>query len=154
LLAKMERGALSMVLLGLFVLFIAQFFVGMAQNLLVTLPMTTFPQNNNAYPEALSYIIVGGDWVLTTHFLIDIGIIALAFATLVLVIHKNNAYRVLSIVGLVSVLFAFVSGLRFAASNFTADLISYQMASGFVLGFIINFVMAMLLYRDIAAKTG
>jgi hypothetical protein len=40
----MERGALSTSLLVLFVLFTIQFFVGMAQNLLVALPMTSFPQ--------------------------------------------------------------------------------------------------------------
>jgi hypothetical protein len=47
----MERGALSISLLLLFVLFTIQFFVGMAQNLLVVLPMTSFPQNNSHFSK-------------------------------------------------------------------------------------------------------
>lgn len=107
---KMERGALSTTLLALFALFTAQFFVGMAQNLLVAIPMTMFPQNNSSFANALSYIITGGNLILTSHFIIDIGIIAVGAVNLALVIHKNNVYRVLSIAGFVSVLFAFVSG--------------------------------------------
>jgi len=146
----MERSALSTSLLLLFVLFVVQFFLGMAQNLLVMLPMTTFPQNNGSYLNALSYLITGGNLVLTSHFIIDIGIIAVGIVNLALVIHKSNVYRVLSIASFVSVLFAFVSGLRFAAANFSVDPISFQMATGFILGFILYFVMAMLMYRDIA----
>jgi len=110
LVTKMERGALSTTLLALFALFTAQFFVGMAQNLLVAIPMTMFPQNNSSFANALSYIITGGNLILTSHFIIDIGIIAVGAVNLALVIHKNNVYRVLSIAGFVSVLFAFVSG--------------------------------------------
>lgn len=151
---KMERGALSTTLLALFALFTAQFFVGMAQNLLVAIPMTMFPQNNSSFANALSYIITGGNLILTSHFIIDIGIIAVGAVNLALVIHKNNVYRVLSIAGIVSVLFAFVSGVRFVASNFNFDAISFQMATGFILGFILYFVMAMLMYRDIAVHVG
>jgi hypothetical protein len=150
----MERGALSTTLLALFALFTAQFFVGMAQNLLVAIPMTMFPQNNSSFANALSYIITGGNLILTSHFIIDIGIIAVGAVNLALVIHKNNVYRVLSIAGIVSVLFAFVSGVRFVASNFNFDAISFQMATGFILGFILYFVMAMLMYRDIAVHVG
>ena len=71
-----------------------------------------------------------------------------------LVVHKSNDYRVLSIAGLVSVLFAFVSGVRFAASNFNIDAISFQMATGFIWGFILYFVMAMLMYSDVAVQVG
>jgi hypothetical protein len=154
LVTKMERGALSTTLLALFALFTAQFFVGMAQNLLVAIPMTMFPQNNSSFANALSYIITGGNLILTSHFIIDIGIIAVGAVNLALVIHKNNVYRVLSIAGIVSVLFAFVSGVRFVASNFNFDAISFQMATGFILGFILYFVMAMLMYRDIAVHVG
>lgn len=51
-------------------------------------------------------------------------------------------------------LFAFVSGVRFAASNFNIDGISFQMATGFMLAFILYFVMARLMYRDIAVQAG
>ena len=152
--AKMERGALSTTLLALFGLFTAQFFVGMAQNLLVALPMTMFPQNNSSFLNALSYVITGGNLILTSHFIIDMGIIAVAVVNLALVIHKSNVYRVLSIVGFISVLFAFVSGVRFAASNFNIDAISFQMAAGFILGFILYSIMATLMYRDIAVHAG
>ena len=150
----MERSALSTTLLALFILFTAQFFVGMANNLLVTPPMTSFPQNNNAFPDALSYVATGGNLILTSHFFIDLGIIAFVIATLALTIHKSNTYRALSTFGLVGVLFAFASGFRFAASNFTVDQISYQMAAGFISAFILYFAMAMLMYRDIAVKAG
>jgi hypothetical protein len=150
----MERGALSTSLLILFVLFAIQFFLGMAQNLLVMLPMTSFPQNNGSYLNALSYIVSGGDLVLTSHCIIDIGIIAVGVANLAFVIHRSNVYRALSILSFASVLFAFVSGLRFAAANFSVDPISFQMAVGFILGFILYFVMAMWMYRDIAIHTG
>lgn len=148
--AKMERSALSTSLLLLFVLFTVQFFLGMAQNLLVMIPMTTFPQDKSSYLNALSYIITGGDWVLTSHFIVDIAIIAVGIVNLVFVIHKSNVYKALSIVGFISVLFAFVSGVRFAAVNFSVDPISFQMATGFILAFILYFVMAMLMYRDVA----
>ena len=55
----------------------------------------------------------------------------------------------LSIAGFISVLSAFVNGARFVASNFTVDGISYGMAGGFILAFILYFVMAVLMYRDI-----
>jgi hypothetical protein len=134
----------------LFVLFTIQFFLGMAQNLLIMTPMTTFPQDNTAYTNALNYIVSGGDWALTSHFFIDIAIIPVGILNLALVIHKSNVYRALSIVSLIGVLFAFVSGLRFAAVNFSQDPISFQMATGFIIAFILYFVMAMLMYRDAA----
>ena len=151
---KMERGALSITLLVLFALFTAQFFVGMALNLLVVPPMTTFPANNSSFADAISYALTGGNLLLTSHFLIDMGIIATAVVNLVLIIHKSNVYRALSIAGFISVLFTFVNGVRFAASNFNIDSISYLMAGGFLLAFILYFVMAMLMYRDIAVHAG
>ena len=69
-----------------------------------------------------------------------------------LVIHKSNVYKALSIVGFISVLSAFVNGARFVASNFTINEISYGMAGGFILAFILYFAMAMLMYRDIAVQ--
>ncbi len=149
---KMERGALSASLLALFALFTAQFFVGMALNLLVVPPMTTFPQNNSSFADAISYALTGGNYVLTSHFLIDMTIIAFAVVNLALIIHKSNVYRALSIGGFISVLFTFESGVRLAASNFTVDAISYQMAGGFLLAFILYFAMAMLTYRDLAVQ--
>ncbi len=149
---KMERSALSTSLLVLFVLFTIQFFLGMAQNLLIMIPMTTFPQDNTAYTNALSYIVSGGDLALTSHFFVDIAIIAVGIVNLALVIHKSNVYRTLSIVSLIGVIFAFVSGLRFAAVNFSQDPISFQMATGFIIAFILYFVMAMLMYRDTATQ--
>jgi hypothetical protein len=146
----MERSALSTSLLVLFVLFIIQFFLGMAQNLLIMIPMTTFPQDNTAYANALNYIVSGGDWALTSHFFVDFAIIAVGILNLALVIHRNAAYKALSVIGFVSVLFAFVSGLRFAAVNFSQDPISFQMATGFIVAFSLYFTMAMLMYRDIA----
>jgi hypothetical protein len=150
LVAKMDRSALSTSLLVLFVLFSVQFFLGMAQNLLIMTPMTTFPQDSSSYSNALNYIVSGGDWALTTHFFVDIAIIAVGIVNLALVIHKSNVYRVLSIASFLGVLFAFISGLRFAAVNFSQDPISFQMATGFIIAFILYFVMAMLMYRDAA----
>ena len=150
--AKIERSALSTSLLVLFVLFTIQFFLGMAQNLLIMTPMTTFPQNSSSYSNALNYIVSGGDWALTSHFIVDMAIIAVGIVNLALVLHKNNVYRVLSIVSFIGVLFAFVSGLRFAAVNFSQDPISFQMATGFIIAFILYFVMAMLIYRDAAIQ--
>lgn len=152
--AKMERGTLSITLLVLFALFTAQFFVGMALNLLVVPPMTTFPANNSSFADAISYALTEGNLLLTSHFLIDMGIIATAVVNLVLIIHKSNVYRALSIAGFISVLSTFVNGVRFAASNFSIDSISYLMAGGFLLAFILYFVMAMLMYRDIAVHAG
>ncbi len=149
---KMERSALSTSLLVLFVLFTIQFFLGMAQNLLIMIPMTTFPQDNTAYTNALNYIVSGGDLALTSHFFVDIAIIAVGIFNLALVIHKSNVYKALSIVSFIGVLFAFVSGLRFAAVNFSQDPISFQMATGFIIAFILYFVMAMLMYRDAAIQ--
>ena len=41
-----------------------------------------------------------------------------------------------------------------AVSNFNVDAISFQIAAGLILGFILYFVMAMLMYRDIAIHRG
>ena len=122
----------------------------MTQNLLIMIPMTTFPQDNTAYANALNYIVSGGDWALTGHFFVDMSIIAVGIVNFALVVHKSNFYRALSIVSFIGVIFAFVSGLRFAAVNFSQDPISFQMATGFIIAFILYFVMAMLMYRDAA----
>jgi hypothetical protein len=90
----------------------------MAQNLLVGAPMTTFPQNNSSFGDALIYVVTGGNWVLTSHFFVDMTIIAIGIVTFALIIHKINTYKIVSIAGLISVLFAFANGLRFAASKF------------------------------------
>ena len=148
----MERGALSTSLLLLFALFLAQFLVGMALNLLVSPPMTTFPKNASSFIDAMIYAATGRNPVLTSHFAIDMGIFAVGIANLALVIHKNNIYKVLSIAGFISVLSAFINGVRFVASNFTIDGISYGMAASFIFGFIFYFVMAMLMYRDLAVE--
>ena len=150
----MERGALSTSLSILFVLFLAQFFVGMALNLLVVPPMTTFPADASSFTDAISFALTGGNYALTAHFLVDMGIIAVAAVTLALALRKSNVYKVLSIAGFIFVLFAFVSGVRFTATNFNFDDISYQMAGGFIVAFSLYFVMAMLMYRDIAVKAG
>jgi hypothetical protein len=149
----MERGALSTSLLVLFGLFTTQFFVGMALNLLIVTPMTTFPANASSFIDAIVYAVTGGNLLLTSHFLIDMGTIAVGVANLALVIHKSNIYNVLSIAGFISVLSAFINGARFVASNFTINGISYGMAGSFILAFILYFVMAMLMYRDIAMQT-
>jgi hypothetical protein len=59
-------------------------------------------------------------------------------------------YKVLSIAAFISVLSAFINGTRFVASNFTVNGISYGMAGSFILAFILYFVMAMLMYREVA----
>ena len=89
---KMERGALSTSLLALFGLLTAQFFVGMALNLLVATPVTTFRSNASSFPDAIAYAVTGGNLLLTSHFLIDMGTIAVGIINLVLVIHKSNFY--------------------------------------------------------------
>jgi hypothetical protein len=144
----MKRTALSTSLLLMFVLFTVQFLLGMAQNLLVMLPMTTFPQNDSSFLYALSYVITNGNLVLNSHFFIDMALIVVGAVNLVLVIHKSNVYKVFSILGFISILYAFVSGVRFAASNFNLDSISFEMAAGFILAFITYFVLATLIYRD------
>jgi hypothetical protein len=149
---KIERGALSTSLLALFVLFTIQFVLGMTQNLIVMIPMTTFPKDNTAYFNALVYIIGGDDWVLTSHFIVDIAIIAVGIVNVSLVIHRSNLYKALSIISLISVLYATVSGLRFAAVNFSQDPISFQMAIGFIIAFITYFAMAILMYRDFGVQ--
>jgi hypothetical protein len=150
---KMERGKLSASLLVLFALFTAQFFVGMALNLLVTTPVTTFPANANSFVDALVYAVSGGNFLLTSHFFIDMATIAVGVANLVLVMHKSNLFKALSIAGFVSMLSAFINGIRFVASNFTINGISYGMAGSFISAFILYFVMATLMYRDIAVQT-
>jgi hypothetical protein len=150
----MGQRALSISLLALFVLLTVQFILGMTQNLLVMIPMTTFPQDSSAYFNALNFLVAGGDIVLTSHFIVDIAIIAIGIVNLALVIHKNNVYKAISIISLVSVLYAMVSGLRFASVNFSQDPISFQMAIGFILAFILYFTLAILMYRDIAVKKG
>ena len=124
----------------------------MTLNLLVTPPMTTFPKNGSAFADAIAYAATGGNLILTFHFIIDMGIIAAGIAILAFVSHKSIMYKVLSIVGFISVLSAFVNGARFAASNFNVDEISYWMAASFMLAFVLYFAMALLVYRDVVIK--
>ena len=90
---------------------------------------------------------------MASHFIIDMGVIAVGAVNLALVIRKSNVYRILSLVSFIFVLVAFVNGARFVASNFTINGISYGMAGGFMGAFILYFVMAMLMYRDVAVQT-
>jgi hypothetical protein len=93
LVAKMERGALSTSLLALFALFTAQFFVGTALNLLIATPMTTFPSNAASFRDAIAYAVTGGNLLLTSHFFIDMGIIAVGAVNLALLIHKTTSTK-------------------------------------------------------------
>jgi len=81
------------------------------------------------------------------------SLIAVCAVNLAIVIRKSNMYKILSLVGLIFVLSAFVNGARFVASNFTINGISYGMAGGFIGAFVLYFVMAMFMYRDIALQT-
>jgi len=148
----MERSALSMTLNVLLVLFIVQFFTGMAMNLLVTFPTNLFPSSGGSLAGTFSYILTGGNWLLTTHFIIDAAIIAIGAINLALVLHKSNAYKVLSLTSLILVISAFINGEKFVASNFAINGISFGMAAAFLLAFILYFAIAMLMYREIAIK--
>jgi hypothetical protein len=57
------------------------------------------------------------------------------------------------LISFIFVLSAFVNGARFVASNFAINGISYGMAGGFMGALVLYFVMAMLMYRDIAVQT-
>ena len=151
--AKMERGALSTSLLALFALFLSQFFIGMALNLLVTFPTNHFPANGGSFTGAIWYALTGGNLLLASHFIIDMDVIAVGAVNLALVIRKSNVYRILSLLSFIFVLVAFVNGARFVASNFTLNGISYGMAGGFMGAFVLYFLMAMLMYRDVAVQT-
>jgi hypothetical protein len=153
LVSRTERGALSISLSILLVLFLLQFFLGMTMNLLMTLPTDVFPKEGGSFVDGIVYSGSGGNLFLTSHFLIDLGIIAVGIANVVLVIHKSNVYKVLSVVSLIVVLSAFVNGARFVASNFSIDDISFGMAAGFMLAFLLYFIMAMLMYRDLAVAS-
>ena len=89
----------------------------------------------------------------TTHFIVDLLIIVVGSVNLALVLLKSNVYKALSLISLVSVLSAFINGERFVSSNFTVNGISFGMADGFLLAFILYFIMAMLMYRDLAIQT-
>ncbi len=125
----------------------------MSLNLLVTFPQNIFPPDGGSFTDGLVYALTGGNLILTSHFAVDLATIAVGAINLALVIHKSNVYKVLSIISLASVISAFVNGERFVASNFSIDGISFGMAGGFMLAFVLYFAMAMLLYRDIAVKS-
>ena len=121
-------------------------------NLLVNLPKNHFPSSGGSVAATFSYILIGGNPLLTTHFTVDLLIIAVGAVNLALVIHKSNVLKVLSTASLISVVSAFVNGERFVASNFAINGISFGMAAAFLLAFILYFAMAMLLYREIAVQ--
>jgi hypothetical protein len=152
LVAKMAKGAILKSLSVLLALFLAQFFVGMALNLLITLPTNVFPVSGGSITGAIIYALTGGNLLLASHFIIDMGVVAVGAVNLALVIHKSNIYRILSLISFIFVLSAFVNGARFVASNFTINGISYGMAGGFMGAFVLYFVMAMLTIRDIAIQ--
>lgn len=146
----MERGALSISLWILLVLFLLQFFIGMAMNLLVALPTNVSPSGGGSFIDGIVYSVTGGNAFVTSHFTIDLLIIAVGIATIVLSIPKRTAYGALSVIGLIFVFLAFVNGALFVGSNFSADDISFGMAAGFILAFLMYFTLAMLMYRDLA----
>ena len=148
----MERGALSISLSVLLVLFTFQFLTGIVMNLLITFPTNLFPASGASLMATFSYILTGGNLFLTTHFMIDTIIIAVGAINLALVFHKSNIYKILSLASLIFVLSAFINGERFVASNFAINGISFGMAAAFLASFILYFIMAMLMYREIAAQ--
>ena len=148
----MERGALSISLSVLLVLFIIQFLTGIVMNLLITFPTNLFPSRGGSLTATFSYILTGGNLFLTTHFIIDTIIIAVGAINLALVIHKSNSYKILSLVSLIFVVSAFINGARFVASNFAINGISFGMAAAFLVSFILYFIMAIVMYREIAVQ--
>jgi hypothetical protein len=74
-------------------------------NLLIGVPMTTFPQNKGSFGDALVYVLTGGNGVLSSHFFVDMTVIAIGIVTFALIIRKRNAYKILSIAGLIAVFF-------------------------------------------------
>jgi len=124
----------------------------MALNLLIILPTNIFPASGGSLTDTFRYIFAGGNLLLSIHFLIGTLIIAVGVVNLLFVIHQKTVYKILSIISFVSVLSAFVNGERFVSSNFAINGISFGMAAGFLLAFILYLVMAMLMYRDIAVQ--
>lgn len=118
-----------------------------------TFPSNHFPASGGSFTDAIAYALTGGNLLLASHFIIDMSVIAVGAVNLALVIRKGWVYRILSLVGFIFVVSAFVNGARFVASNFTINGISYGMAGGFIGAFVLYFVMAMLMYREIAVQT-
>jgi hypothetical protein len=147
-----ERGPLSATLSLLFILLTAQFFVGMALNLLTVLPTNVFPPGGGSFIDAMIYSVTSENLLLTAEFVLSIIIILVALANIVFAIQKNIMYSVLSFIGIIAVLAAFVNGVRFVGSNFTDGTISYWMAGAFLVAYIAYFMIAILMYRDIAIQ--
>ena len=151
----MKRGALSNTLLALFALFTAQFFVGMALNLLVTLPMTIFSAKQQ--------------WICRCNFLCC-NRRQPAFNKPLPHRHRHNCHcsskfgayhpqkqRLQSLIHcrLHSGSFHICQWRTFCrcqTSPLTQFLIRWL--AGFLSAFILYFVMAMLMYRDMAVHAG
>ncbi len=151
---KTKLGPLSTSLTVLLVLLAAQFLVGMALNLLVIFAMPPFPASGTSFTNAFIFVSTGagGNLALIIHFIIDMSLIAAGAVNLAFALRGRNLYKVLSLIGFISVLSAFVNGVRFVASNYVINGISYGMAAGFISAFVSYFVMAMLMYRDLAVE--
>ncbi|HEV2166507.1 MAG TPA: hypothetical protein VGS23_05985 [Thermoplasmata archaeon] len=115
----------TLLLRGVVVLLAIQFVLGIYANLFGPFSST------DSIEEALAY---GGAPVLTAHYILAAVLVVLG---LVLVAssfgrEEPRGLRWLTIAGLLSILWASLSGLEFIRSGFTSNVDSFSMALGFI----------------------
>lgn len=104
----------------------AQFLLGIWVNLFGTFPRTT---------SVLSAITYGGDPVLTAHYGLAVVLLLLAIGITVVSFRGTEppTLRWFALGGLLSIAWAYESGIQFILSGFADNLSSFSMALGFIL---------------------
>ncbi len=119
------------IVLLILVLLIIQFYLGMFENLLVSVPSNALPVNTTL-SEALTYSLLDGGLVLTLHVVDAFLLIVVSFVLMISMLRNELWNKILSILGFVFILIAAINGIRFVMSNFSINGISYGMAGAFM----------------------
>jgi len=122
--------------IGIIVLLISQYLLGMWTNLFVVFP-SEVPSVN-----PLDSVFTNGPYLLLSHIVNGIGLGVMSIcAVIISLISRNKRLVVLSISGFASILLAGESGIEFVLGWYNDNLYSFLMSLGFIASFAIFFAM-------------
>jgi heme A synthase len=124
-------------------LLVIEFYLGMFENLFVSIPSNALPPNSGV-GAALIYSLLKGGPVLALHVIAAFLLVLASFVLMILMFRQKLWNKVLGILGFVFILVAAISGILFVLSNSSISLISYTMAGAFMAALALY---AILIYR-------
>ena len=138
--------ALRILSMSILALLFVQFLLGMWTNL-----FAAFPESSPSV-NPLDQVFIQGPYVLAAHIITGIALGIVSISIIVLsALARNKRAVVLACAGLGSILLAGESGIEFVLGWYGNDALSFSMAFGFVLSFVIYFA-ALSLFPSFAKR--